>query len=312
MNENVATPDKFRKLADAMQKQINNKMADRLANTPKRQRDGGYQRQEGEHLIRTQAALRALADCHEAGAVPECLTSLKSKKAVHELTAGRIEGNQGYYDCGFDTGEPRQDTEQTRALWPMLKPKSEAEKQAEDLARRVDDLQFSQIPGYYPTPKALVELMIEKADIHMGLRVLEPSAGHGSIVDGLQGLYVDVDACELNHTLAQILKDKGIKVVGDDFMLYLNEVKYDRVLMNPPFEKGQDVEHVTRAYDMLRHLGRLVAIMSPGWTFRTGPKAEAFRALVEECGTWETLPDGSFKDSGTGTSAVIVTLDCDV
>lgn len=305
-----AQADKFRTLADAMQKGIDNKFADRQTNTPKRACQAASQRNDGQHLQRTQAALRALADGHDGGTLPGCLASLKSKKAIHDLTSCRIEGNQGYYDAGYDTGVPYQDTEQTRALFAMLKPKTEAETAAENLERRIVDLKFAQIPGYFPTPAGIVAWMIEKADIYAGMRVLEPSAGHGAIVDALQGLGVDVEACEINHTLRGILEDKGINVVGSDFMAddFMPEY-YDRILMNPPFERLQDVDHVTRAFDKLGEMGRLVAIMSHSWTFHSTAKAVAFRKLVGEFGAWDEIETGAFKESGTAISAVIVTLD---
>jgi hypothetical protein len=50
--------------------------------------------------------------------------------------------------------------------------------------------------------------------------------------------------------------------------------------------------------------------MSSCVTFRQDRCATAFRALVEERGgTIEGLPEDSFKVSGTGVSAVLVTID---
>jgi hypothetical protein len=51
--------------------------------------------------------------------------------------------------------------------------------------------------------------------------------------------------------------------------------------MNPPFEKGQDIEHVRHAYDQLKPGGRVVAIMSEGPFFRSDKKATEFRDWLE-------------------------------
>jgi len=299
--------DKFRVLAEKMQGAIDEKLADRLSNTPKRQQQAGYARQEGEHLKRTQAVLLALADMHDKGTVPECLRDTNSKKAIHDLTSTRKDGSRGgHYTCSVCTGEPWEDTEQTRAIFDMLKPKSKEDLEEDDLKRRVDSLQFTNIPGYFPTPDAVIDVMIEKADLYSGCSVLEPSAGHGAIVDALVLHNVTVSACEVNHTLYNILKDKGVAMVGDDFMEHSGS--YDRVIMNPPFERTQDIDHVMHAFGMLGEMGRLVSVMSP-FANRSGAKSEAFLKLVEENGSWEKLPSKSFKQSGTNVETVLVILD---
>jgi 16S rRNA G1207 methylase RsmC len=84
---------------------------------------------------------------------------------------------------------------------------------------------------------------------------------------------------------------------------------YDRILMNPPFSKQQDIDHVLHAWKFLKPGGRLVAIMSGGTDYRTNKKAVAFQNLVAEHGHIEPLPEGSFEESGTGVNTVLVVLD---
>ena len=71
--------------------------------------------------------------------------------------------------------------------------------------------------------------------------------------------------------------------------------------MNPPFEQGQDIEHVRHAFDWLATGGHLVAVMSNGSFFREDKKATAFRDwLAYVRGESYPLPEDSFKESGTG------------
>src|SRR3546814_1183198 len=56
----------------------------------------------------------------------------------------------------------------------------------------------------------------------------------------------------------------------------------DAVVMNPPFEKGQDVAHVLHAWRSLKTGGTLVAIMGAGVTFRQGKPYAPFRDRSEE------------------------------
>jgi hypothetical protein len=80
--------------------------------------------------------------------------------------------------------------------------------------------------------------------------------------------------------------------------------------MNPPFEKLQDVAHVLHAFNMLKDDGRLVAIMSPSAFFRSDKKCQDFRDWFEQLGGEKIdLPAGSFKDSGTNVSSVMVVID---
>ncbi len=89
---------------------------------------------------------------------------------------------------------------------------------------------------------------------------------------------------------------------------------YDRIVMNPPFSKGRDIQHVRHAFDLLRPGGRLVAIMGEGAFFHSNKQAESFREWLETLGaTSEKLPEGSFMDPSlpvnTGVSARMVVID---
>ena len=82
--------------------------------------------------------------------------------------------------------------------------------------------------------------------------------------------------------------------------------------MNPPFENGQDMDHVQHAFRLLKEGGRVVAIMSEGPFFRSDTKADSFRKwLAEVEGQSEKLPEGSFKDSfrSTGVNTRLVVID---
>ena len=190
------------------------------------------------------------------------------------------------------------------------RPKEITKEQKIKAAER--ELIGTKIEGYFPTPKAVVERMLEEADIQPGMKVLEPSAGKGNIADAIREAepQADLDVIEINSRLRDILEAKGHNIVGYDFLEY-NEAKYDRIVMNPPFEKGQDIDHVKHAYDLLKPGGRVVSIMSEGPFFRGDKKAAEFRDWLEENeGTSEKLPEGSFKSSerptGVATRLVVI------
>lgn len=164
--------------------------------------------------------------------------------------------------------------------------------------------------GFFPTPAALADRMVEIADIHPEMTVLEPSCGNGSILSAItrkHGSSITVIGIEKNFELAAKCNAPDVRV--GDFLETLFAEPFDRVLMNPPFELLQDCVHTCKAFDHLKPGGRLVGIMSIGATFRREPKAVTARELIDAFGSWEKLPDNSFKESGTGVNTIMVTLD---
>jgi hypothetical protein len=98
-------------------------------------------------------------------------------------------------------------------------------------------------------------------------------------------------------------------VLAADFLTLPAVPVYDRVLMNPPFEKGQDLAHVMRACLWLQPGGRLVSVMAASVTFNSCRAHREFRDFVAELdGTIEPLPDDAFAAAGTGVRTVVVTL----
>lgn len=238
------------------------------------------------------------------------------------------------------------------------------------IGRRSDGLDF------FPTSEAVVDAMLEAAEIEEGMGVLEPSAGMGHIADAIrEKTGVEPDVVELSGERRELLQAKGYHLVGDDFMAMqprsfytfgdvfqapdgtkgimhggaawsgraslhaINEdgsegkmlgwydrdeltgieqrgswSGYDRIIMNPPFSKGRDIQHVQHAYSLLKPGGRLVAIMGEGAFFQSNSAAEGFRAWLDDLGaTSERLPENSFMDAAlpvnTAVNARMVVID---
>ncbi|WP_462328103.1 methyltransferase, partial [Desulfobaculum sp.] len=156
----------------------------------------------------------------------------------------------------------------------------------ESPTRRAErELVGRKIPGFFPTPAPVVRQMLETADIKGGMRVLEPSAGKGNIADAVKEQHPDahLDVVETVDALRSILEGKGHTLVGRDFLKHSGTL-YDRIIMNPPFENGQEREHVRHAYSLLKPGGRLVSVMSSGPFFREQKADAAFRDWLEEQG----------------------------
>lgn len=191
----------------------------------------------------------------------------------------------------------------------------------DDAANRVDQIILSgevEVPkdefNFFPSPPAVVARLMELADVRHGMRVLEPSAGKGAIAYACADAGATVDCFELMEANFAALRQEAGR--GDvrhaDFLEQNPCAIYDRVVMNPPFAKQQDIKHVFHALKFLKPGGRLVSVMSAGVTFRDNKLARAFRDFIDERGgEIEELPEGSFKSSGTMVRSVIVTTPVD-
>ena len=126
--------------------------------------------------------------------------------------------------------------------------------------------------GFYPTPPSLTSRMLDGIRWDYISTVLEPSAGKGDIADAINQKWkiyrgrgwdrsekpADIDCIEVDPNLRAILKDKGLRVVHDDFMTYSTCKKYSLIVMNPPFDSG--AKHILRAMQLLQDGGQLIAL----------------------------------------------------
>jgi hypothetical protein len=159
----------------------------------------------------------------------------------------------------------------------------------------------------------LADELVARLDLRPGLRVLEPSAGRGSLLRAVRRRCkrVEIVAVERLRVLCDSLERQGFAPRCEDFLeIRPGELELvDRVVMNPPFSRAQDIAHVRHAMRFLRPGGVLVAVMSAGVKFRQDRAASEFRAYVESIGgTIDDLPEGSFAAAGTMVRTVVVRL----
>lgn len=165
------------------------------------------------------------------------------------------------------------------------------------------------------TPPEVAARMFEKAELLLCHHVLEPSAGAGALLTEPLRLHCPITAVEQDRDLAINLKsivgNQGVTHCSDFLQWQPRDTSppIDRVLMNPPFGRGKDMAHVTHALKFLAPGGRLVAIMSPHWTFAEDAQSREFRLMLDwHKSGWEPLPEGSFKSAGTSVSTGILTI----
>ncbi len=185
--------------------------------------------------------------------------------------------------------------------------------------------------GFFPTPDAAADSVMREVALWQDkkaprLRVLEPSAGTGNLARRCVGPDREevarhawdqyrfdpaVDCIEIQPALADALRASGLyhKVYTANFLSLTADTTglYDRVVMNPPFDRERDIDHVMHALKFLKPGGVLVAVMSAGTEFRNTRKSQAFRKLMEDMrADWRDLPAGSFSSVGTNCNTRIL------
>jgi len=279
--------------------------------TPKRMRQWADKGIEADRLDRTRAMLVAIGRAMIAGECPGVLQGVRAKAEVVEWAQQKRDSRRAsYYIPAPETGEWYDQTEKATAARSLagLEVTGEEAAQAQaarELERDVHAVRLNHnVPGFFPTPETVIGAMIDRARAVLsdldGKRALEPSAGIGHIADRLQAVGAAVDCFEVSPTLADILQRKGYSLAGSDFLdARPNGKRYDAVLMNPPFEKRADAEHIRHAWDFVAPGGVLVAVASEGLFCGSDRKATAFRAWLADVGAEdEQLPAGAFSGSG--------------
>lgn len=303
---------RLREAADNLDSQILSKHAPMTQNpTPKRNRQYNARMWEGNNLQRCQKAMRALADLWEQDAVPPLLDGLKTRKDILPLVSTGL-WTGGYYECG-DSNEYRDTSPAGRLLQSLIDGRP-ANSEQQELERMLQEVQFANWPGFFPTPEGLALRLVIEAEIKPGDKVLEPSAGIGSIAAVIrQETGISPDCCEIVPKLADILLHRRFVVIRGDF-LTIEMGRYDVIVMNPPFEKNADIDHVRRAYELLTPGGRLVSVMSSGSLRADGKrKVQEFMQWCDEVeADFDELPEDSFsgakafRQTGVRTVRVLI------
>ena len=172
---------------------------------------------------------------------------------------------------------------------------------------------------FFATPKAIAEKIVGYAEIKKDELILEPSAGHGAIIDAIlkhSNKSNNIFYCEkdIDNVPVLLKKYKDVENVfymnplNDDF-LNLESSKFDKIIANPPFSKNQDIDHIRKMYDMLADGGRIVTIASTHWRHSKNKKETEFRTwLAKKNVSIEYLPASTFKESGTQIETSIITI----
>ena len=157
------------------------------------------------------------------------------------------------------------------------------------------------------TPQEIAEIVVKRADVK-GMTCLEPSAGEGALALEMRKQGADsIVCCELNEEACfKLMQFNFNALLKSDFLELKTFDKFDRVVMNPPFTKNQDIKHVEHALKFVKNGGRLVSIMSGNTDRQQFDKFISNLYLKYEI---TDLPEGAFKESGTNIKTIMLVID---
>lgn len=122
-----------------------------------------------------------------------------------------------------------------------------------------------ELKNFYSTPQSLIKKMTDKIVKVNEVKILEPSAGRGDIVDYIEknqkeifGYHkwdgrLDIDCIEIDDNLQKILTGKGLRVVYNNFLDFSTYKIYDLIIMNPPFDCED--KHLLKAISLMEKTG---------------------------------------------------------
>ena len=184
--------------------------------------------------------------------------------------------------------------------------------------------------AFFPTPNDVARGMMMMSDLDK-LRdedlLLEPQAGSGALPDYLQThaselLQTDdhaplkprIHLVETSPIRCAILRAKGYtNVYQCDFLQYRTDLRFARILMNPPFSlpgaKTAYIDHILHAFTFLATGGVLTTIAPDHFLRHEDQRSQSFLEFVTTNGCFERNDSDAFKETGTSVQTVTIALE---
>lgn len=186
---------------------------------------------------------------------------------------------------------------------------------AQGVVNRILDLGPSSVNKFhlYPSTPKVFDFMKEFTPLeYMGagsrraLKVLEPSIGFGFLAESLsawfeeEGRVCDINGYDIDPLNVELCRENGFKVQQANFLSVVPEPIYDLVIMNPPFNKSEFVDHVQHASKFLKPDGVLLSVV-PVNMERLQTDDQRHSWLMDRIRLWcpEQLEEGNYLDHDT-------------
>ena len=116
----------------------------------------------------------------------------------------------------------------------------------------------------------------------------------------------EIECVEIDKNLYHILRDEGYIVSMEDFLQFYSEKKYDLIVMNPPFDHGD--EHLLKALSLQERFGGEIVCLLNAETIRnpySNTRKELLKRLSKYDTEYEYIKNG-FVEAERSTSVEVV------
>ena len=184
--------------------------------------------------------------------------------------------------------------------------------------------------AFFPTPTEVARGIMIMADLDK-LRdedlILEPEAGNAALLDYLEThageLLIDENHAPLKPRIhlveksplrCAILRAKGYpNVQQQDFLQYQTDLRFARILMNPPFSvpgsKTAYIDHILHAFTFLAPGGVLTTVAPDHFIRHEDQRSQSFLEFVTTNGYFETNDRDAFRETGANVQTVTIALE---
>lgn len=184
--------------------------------------------------------------------------------------------------------------------------------------------------AFFPTPAEVARGIMIMSDLDK-LRdkdlILEPEAGNAALLDYLEAhadeLLIDENHAPLKPRIhlveksplrCAILRAKGyLNVQQQDFLQYQTDLRFARILMNPPFSvpgsKTAYIDHILHAFTFLAPGGVLTTVAPDHFIRHEDQRSQSFLEFVTSNGYFEANDSDAFRESGATVQTVTIALE---
>ena len=170
--------------------------------------------------------------------------------------------------------------------------------------------------GQVFTKRNVARYMVSLFELPRQAAVMDPCYGAGVFLDALlKDGYSNVTGCEMDTTLFEKSRKKypQYRLINNDFLIYNDYIKYDGIIMNPPYIRQEKIDElesygitkrilssnsifsglpstanmymyfIMKAIDLLKYEGQLVVIFPSSW-MNTKSGLEFQKTMLSKCG----------------------------
>lgn len=184
--------------------------------------------------------------------------------------------------------------------------------------------------AFFPTPNEVARGIMMMSDLDKLCDddlFLEPQAGSGALPDYLQQhaseflqsddfapLKPRIHLVEKSPVRCAILRAKGYTNIHQgDFLLYQTDLRFARILMNPPFSvpgaKTAYIDHILHAFTFLAPGGVLTTIAPDHFIRHDDQRSQSFLEFVTTNGYFELNDANAFTETGTSVQTLTIALE---